>query len=80
MSKFIVKAKRKMEYEQITCRIERDLLEEIRDIVEKNELGAVSDFIINCIKYTLENLNNDEIDNNQHIQRMEFKRYIPFDE
>ena len=80
MSGFIVKARRKKEYEQITCRIERDLLEEIRDIVEENELGAVSDFIINCIKYTLDNMDNDEIDNNQHIQRMELKRYIPFEE
>ena len=36
MSGFIVKARRKKEYEQITCRIERDLLVEIRDIVDEN--------------------------------------------
>ena len=80
MSRFIVKARRKKEYEQISCRIERDLLEEIKDIVGKNELGAVSDFIIKCIEYTLANKDNDEIDNNQQIQRREFMRYIPYEE
>lgn len=77
MSGFIVKARKKKEYEQITCRIEEDLLEEIKKIVKENELGAVSDFIIQCIKYSLDNLDNLEIDDNQRIQRREFFNYLP---
>ena len=77
ISDFIVKARKKKEYEQITCRIEEDLLEEIKEIVRKNELGAVSDFIIQCIKYSLDNLDNLETDNDQQIQRREFFNYLP---
>ncbi len=56
MPDFVIKVKKKKEYEQFTCRIEADLLEKIRNIVAENNLPSVNDFINQCLKFSIENL------------------------
>ncbi len=56
MPDFVIKIKKKKEYEQFTCRIEADLLEKIRNIVAENNLPSVNDFINQCLRFSIENL------------------------
>ena len=56
MSNFIVKSRRKKDYTQFTARIETDVLEQIRDIVNDNNLISINEFINDCLKFALENL------------------------
>lgn len=79
MSDFVVKARKKKEYQSITCRIEEDLLEEVRGIVKKEKLKSVGDFIIQCIQYSLENLSEMEEKYENWIERRNFSIYFPFE-
>ncbi len=56
MPDFVIKVKKKKEYEQFTCRIESELLENIRKIVAENDLPSVNEFINECLKFSIENL------------------------
>ena len=56
MSEFIVHPKKKKEYEQFTCRIETDLLDNIRKIVAENNLNSINEFINDCLRYSIEHL------------------------
>lgn len=56
MSEFVIRVKKKKEYEQFTCRIEADLLEEIRKIVIDNDLPSVNEFINECLRYSMDNI------------------------
>ena len=56
MSDFIVRPKKKKEYEQFTCRIEADLLDNIRKIVAENNLNSINEFINDCLRYSIEHL------------------------
>ena len=80
MSDFVVKARKKKEYQSITCRIEEDLLEEVREIVKKEKINSVGDFIIQCIQYSLENLSEMEEKYEKWIERRNFSIYFPFEE
>lgn len=53
MSDFIVHPKKKKEYEQFTCRIETDLLDNIRKIVDENDLTSINEFINECLRYAI---------------------------
>lgn len=56
MSKFIVRARVKKRYEQLTVRIEEELLEEIKEIVNEHNLESVSNFIGQCLKFSTDNI------------------------
>lgn len=56
MKEFIVKKKKRKEYEQFTCRIEVDILRKIRNIVIENDLDSVNAFINDCLKFAIENI------------------------
>ncbi len=56
MPDFVIKIKKKKEYEQFTCRIEADLLEKVRDIVVDNNLPSVNEFINECLRFSIDNL------------------------
>lgn len=56
MADFVIKAKKKKEYEQFTCRIESDLLEQVRKIVLDNNLSSVNEFINDCLRFSIDNL------------------------
>ena len=64
MADFVIKARKKKEYEQFTCRIESDLLDEIRDIVKKYRLASVNEFINQCLKFSIDNLSVMEDNDN----------------
>mgnify|MGYP001121563248 CR=1 FL=1 len=56
MADFIVEKRQRKEYEQFTCRIEVELLEEVKRTVLDNNLKSVNEFINNCIRYSLKNM------------------------
>ena len=58
MKEFIVK--RKKNYVQFTCRIEEEVLEEIKYIVLDYDLESVNSFINECLKFALENMHFEE--------------------
>lgn len=58
MKEFIVK--RRKNYVQFTCRIEEEMLEEIRNIVLDYNLESINSFINECLKFALENLEIEE--------------------
>lgn len=69
MAKFIVKRKARKEYEQITCRIEVELLEKVKNVVAENDLDSVNSFINKCLKYAINNIKFD--DNSNIIENAE---------
>lgn len=56
MPDFVIKHKKKRDYEQFTCRIESDLLETIKRTVLDYNLPSINEFINDCIKYSLKNM------------------------
>ena len=56
MPDFVIKHKKKRDYEQFTCRIESELLEKVRIIVLDNNLSSVNEFINDCLRFSIENL------------------------
>mgnify|MGYP001144839509 CR=1 FL=1 len=56
MPDFVIKHKKKKDYEQFTCRIEVDLLETIKRTVLDYNLPSINEFINECIKYSLKNM------------------------
>ncbi len=56
MPDFVIKSKKRKEYEQFTCRIESELLEKVRLIVLDNNLSSVNEFINECIRFSIDNL------------------------
>lgn len=76
MSEFVIRVKKKKEYEQFTCRIEADLLEEIRKIVIDNDLPSVNEFINECLRYSMDNITIME-ETDEWIQKKWFINYLP---
>ena len=65
MPDFVIKHKKKRDYEQFTCRIEVELLETIKRTVLDYNLPSINEFINDCIKYSLKNMKIvDEEDEN----------------
>ncbi len=56
MPDFVIKHKKKKDYEQFTCRIESELLETIKMTVLDYNLPSINEFINDCIKYALKNM------------------------
>ncbi len=56
MSDFIVKSRRKKDYTQFTARIETEILDDIRKIVDDNNLVSINEFINDCLKFAIENI------------------------
>ena len=56
MTEFVIKTRKRKDYEQFTCRIEVDLLEKVRKIVAENNLPSVNEFINDCLRFSIENL------------------------
>ncbi len=56
MPEFIVHPKKKKEYEQFTCRIETDLMDNIRKIVTENNLTSINEFINDCLRFSLDHI------------------------
>lgn len=67
MSDFIVKSRKKKDYTQFTARIETSVLENIRDIVNDNNLVSINEFINDCLKFAIENLKVTEEENNKKV-------------
>ena len=65
MPDFVIKHKKKRDYEHFTWRIESDLLETIKRTVLDYNLPSINEFINDCIKYSLKNMKIvDEEDEN----------------
>lgn len=60
MNKFIVKKTAKKDYEQFTVRIEVELLDQVRNIVAENNLKSVNEFINDCIRFAINNMEIEE--------------------
>ena len=56
MTEFIIHPKKKKEYEQFTCRIETELLDNIRKIVAENNLTSINEFINDCLRFSIDNI------------------------
>lgn len=56
MPDFVIRNKKRRDYEQFTCRIESDLLETIKRTVLDYNLSSINEFINDCIKYSLKNM------------------------
>ncbi len=56
MPEFVIKPKKKKDYEQFTCRIETELLEKIKRTVLDNDIYSINEFINECLRYSLKNM------------------------
>lgn len=56
MADFIVKSRKKKDYTQFTARIETDVLESVRKIVNDNNLVSINEFINASLKFAIKNL------------------------
>ena len=56
MADFIVKSRKKKDYTQFTARIETDVLESVRKIVNDNNLVSINEFINDNLKFAIKNL------------------------
>lgn len=56
MADFIVKSRKKKDYTQFTSRIETDVLETVRKIVNDNNLISINEFINDSLKFAIKNL------------------------
>ena len=56
MADFIVKSRKKKDYTQFTARIETDVLENVRKIVNENNLISINEFINDSLKFAIKNL------------------------
>lgn len=56
MADFIVKSRKKKDYTQFTARIETDVLETVRKIVNDNNLISINEFINDSLKFAIKNL------------------------
>ena len=59
MNEFIFKRKEKIEYAPFTCRIERKLLNQIRTIVNENDLKSINQFINDSIRFAIDNIKDE---------------------
>lgn len=56
MKKFILQKQKKSDYVQFTCRIEENLLEQVRTLVRDNNFKSINRFINDCIQFTIDNI------------------------
>lgn len=60
MNEFIIHKKKRNKYVPLTLRLEENLYNKSKDIVLKNDLKSVNQFLNDCIRFAIENL---EVDN-----------------
>lgn len=77
MPDFVIKSKKRKEYEQFTCRIESELLEKVRLIVLDNNLSSVNEFINECIRFSIDNLKIMEDTDEKWIYWDWFRNWFP---
>ena len=77
MPDFVIKHKKKRDYEQFTCRIESDLLETIKRTVLDYNLPSINEFINDCLRFSIENLKIMEDVDEEWIQHRWFRYYQP---
>ena len=65
MTDFIVKSRKKKDYTQFTARIETDILDEVRKIVNDNNLISINEFINDSLKFAIKNMKI--IDDNENF-------------
>ena len=56
MADFIVKSRKKKDYTQFTARIETDVLENVRKIVNENNLISINELINESLKFAFKNM------------------------
>ena len=56
MADFIVKSRKKKDYTRFTARIETDVLENVRKIVNENNLISINEFINESLKFAIKNM------------------------
>ena len=56
MADLIVKSRKKKDYTQFTARIETDVLENVRKIVNENNLISINEFINESLKFAIKNM------------------------
>lgn len=56
MADFIIKSRKKKDYTQFTARIETDVLENVRKIVNENNLISINEFINESLKFAIKNM------------------------
>lgn len=77
MPDFVIKSRKKKDYEQFTCRIESELLEKVRIIVLDNNLNSVNEFINDCIRFSIDNLKVMEETDEDWIFAKWFRHWFP---
>ena len=77
MTEFVIKTRKRKDYEQFTCRIEEDLLEKVRKIVAENNLPSVNEFINDCLRFSMENLSVMEDTDEEWLCKQWFLTYLP---
>ena len=65
MSDFVIKKKKKKETVQCTFRIEPELLETVKRTVLDYNLSSMNEFISDCIKYSIKNMEIIEEDEDE---------------
>lgn len=63
MAGFVINSNKK-EYEQFTCRIETDLMDNIRKIVKEKNLKSINSFINDCLRFSIKHIDTPEEDEN----------------
>lgn len=53
---FIIKRKKKIKYEQFTCRIELELINNLREISVQTNTSSLNELINECIRFALDNV------------------------
>ena len=53
---FIIKRRKKIEYEQFTCRIETELMEKLRIIAVQTNTPSLNELINESIRFALDNV------------------------
>ena len=56
MADFIIKSRKKKDYTQFTARIKTDVLENVRKIVNENNLISINEFINESLKFAIKNM------------------------
>ena len=77
MPDFVIKKKEKKEYEQVSCRIESHLLEEVKHIVLDNNLSSVNEFINAALRFSIDNLKILEDTDQDWLKREWHFSFIP---
>jgi len=60
--KFIIQGKKKIEYEQFTCRIEKELIKKLRKISIESNRTSLNKLINECIRFAINHIHIEKED------------------